>query len=524
MIHAKLTLALLFASLILNVHTVDWLSAPPVDNEFAKIIHRYKQPEFCLAKDQRKDDAASRFQVLRTKVVRKAKGDLEPIDFSYVGRIPTPTPSKSSFIMNSLFLPFREARARWWRYHANSMRSDETHHALVDWKAFGGFSGFVRTMHALNLAMGCLGVATKEMKTEVGAKVFADLWAPRTLGWDIIDTLQSTEDRHGAVLYYNVQSETLAVVFRPYSDPEVYLPIKQRLLAADATVEPVPLRGWDDDSNEFIPIQVKEHHIPSPRNSDDDASVYILAAARPEYERTERLVIERLNKLAKEGKLPGKRLMVTGHSAGGLSSQSFAIRLALRPPKFMRQKQFESKEILTFNAPPGFSKEGAFSALENVLEDGGWNHRRVVGEDQNSIFWFGLVETRPRRKLYSHLGKPILVSRYPKQIGVEQYNAVFAYKLDEPDFPNDLIPWTTIRTDEDAIRHEDTVPKHKLDIKAWKFRLEKEWMGMLSHILGLGISLLEIGETVKAAGKCMREQWSQLMYASQEERDDSTRK
>ncbi|KAI9139355.1 hypothetical protein BKA69DRAFT_665894 [Paraphysoderma sedebokerense] len=314
-----------------------------------------------------------------------------------------------------------------------------------------------------------------------------------------------------AVVYYNVQSETLAVVFRPYTDPAVIQSTRKGLLAADKTVNPVPLRGWDDEINKFIPIQVKQHYSPSSSNSINDSSVYVVSGARTVYERTEKLVIVRLNKLAEEGKLPGKRLMVTGFSSGGVFSESFAVRLTLNTPKFMLRKQFESKEILTFNAPPGFSKKGAFFALGNVLKDGRWTHRRIVGEDQNSVFWSGLVETRPRRKLYSHLGKAILVSRYPVQIGLKQYKGAVAFEIDEPDFPSELFPWTSIRTDEDAIRHEDTLPKYKLDMTALKYSIRKNWMGMVNHVMGLGLSLMEIGEAVKNAGKCTREQWSQLM-------------
>ncbi|KAI3640450.1 hypothetical protein MIR68_001328 [Amoeboaphelidium protococcarum] len=174
----------------------------------------------------------------------------------------------------------------------------------------------VRMTVTIGIAMHAVRHESKpDFRTALDVKIFTKLWAPVMNYWKPIHQWQSG-NLHGLVIYENEQERTLAVIFRPYTDPKVLgNHINSFLTDPEAYSEAFPMSYVSalDGEDKVFDIYGKPIMVVNPLID--------------EYIPMEMEVLTFLQAYRASQNPKADKIVTGGISAAGVYAQLFAIRL-----------------------------------------------------------------------------------------------------------------------------------------------------------------------------------------------------
>ncbi|KAI3645565.1 hypothetical protein MP228_008493 [Amoeboaphelidium protococcarum] len=394
------------------------------------------------------------------------------------------------FLASSLsFFPPQWRHQIAYQYQKRVKRPHNQWHAVIAPDAVDNqLDMLVRMTVTIGIAMHAVRHESKpDFRTALDVKIFTKLWAPVMKYWKPIHQWQSG-NLHGLVIYENEQERTLAVIFRPYTDPKVLgNHINSFLTDPEAYSEAVPMSYVSalDGQDKVFDIYGQPIMVVNPLVD--------------EYIPMEMEVLSFLQEYRATKNPKADKIVTGGISAAGVYAQLFAIRTSLLDLNFMNE--FVFKHAFAFNTPPAFHKSSPFEGMLDAMQAGGWQYSRVATDDFCSVYWLGHHQTADHVVNYGHLGNAIHMTTDPERVPQQFKNALYIYKNNDVRFPDR------------CFRH---MPVNSLESlqKAQQSKLF-DWIKLHDHVLKVGMSVQFIANALKRALNLSQKSYEALMWPRQ---------
>jgi hypothetical protein len=395
------------------------------------------------------------------------------------------------FLLSSIMPLPRQIRKAFVYHRDRLLRPNKRQMVLVDPSAVKGrFDLLLRMLVAHRLCM--LSVKVHQPPTFVTSfdvRLFAKRWGPQMEGWQLIHYHQAG-NRNGYVVYDNPETDTLAIIFRPYIDNNVLREHARGFLAdpeAYSSATDFKVIHLANGTGEMQLLTIRSSSkLHSDDDDDDDDGRSVVRVHPAIYREYLAMEFDLLQFLQRYERRPfaqrRSNLLLAGRSAAGVYSQFFSIRASLAPTPAIHL--FKRKHVYSCNAPPVISADSAHAEIMQAINAAGWRHSRVVSDDFCAVFWMGSPLTAEYVADYRHLGDAVHLTDDRSILPEGIYRAVTILQRQRENFPDRCFAHTSVP----SIQQLTAVTRYEW----WWF-----WKKARYHILGMHLMVEFIWDALK---------------------------